>query len=249
MTDLFRKYRNNKLPRWAWSAALVLLILAGAGYRVVSARLGILDDTPVYLPVPLSEFPADYLGWEGRDVEMSSTVLKVAGNDDYLNRLYVDKKTGQWANVYVGYTAQPRTMLGHRPQVCYPAGGWVHDGTEETEVYSRSGRKAPALLHRFHRPAPENTEMVVLNYYILNGKFTNDESGFSAVGWRTPNIEGDIARYVAQVQISSVLENSVRIMAHDIADELMGYFPDEDGMVAVAGKDVIHPAPLPGNEE
>jgi hypothetical protein len=78
---------------------------------------------------------------------------------------------------------------------------------------------------------PEIQEIVVLNYYILNGQITSDERNFSGVGWRTPNIAGDPARYVAQVQISSVLENSVRMAAMDMADLIMDYFPDKNGRV------------------
>ena len=39
------------------------------------------------------------------------------------------------------------------------------------------------------------------------------------------------ARYVAQVQISSVFENSVRSATRDIAELVLDYFPDESGKV------------------
>ena len=80
-------------------------------------------------------------------------------------------------------------------------------------------------------PAPSREERVVLNFYILNGQLTHKESGFSGVGWRSPNIGGDAARYVAQVQISSVLENSVRKAAEDMVDLILDFFPDETGRV------------------
>jgi hypothetical protein len=71
----------------------------------------------------------------------------------------------------------------------------------------------------------------VLNYYVLNGRITADEDDFSGVLGRRPNIAGDPARYVAQVQISSVLENSVRSAAKDITDLILDFFPDSDGNV------------------
>ena len=125
-------------------------------------------------------------------------------------------------------------MQGHRPQVCYVGGGWIHDSTAPSKVISLSGRTIPCLIHRFHKPAPQNDEIVVLNFYILNGQLTADESGFSSVGWRTPNIVGDPARYVAQVQISSVLENSVRKAARDMTDLILDFFPDKSGKVRAA---------------
>jgi len=58
--------------------------------------------------------------------------------------------------------------------------------------------------------------------------------GFSGVGWRTPNIEGNPARYVAQVQISSIIENSIRTAAKDMTDLILEFFPDENGRVGAA---------------
>ena len=41
-------------------------------------------------------------------------------------------------------------------------------------------------------------------------------------------------RYVAQVQISSVLENSVRLAAMDITDTVLEFLPDANDMVKAA---------------
>lgn len=215
----------------AWVLSLVVLLLSGIGYRVLASHLNAVAETPVELPVPLSGFPALIGSWVGRDMPIPANVQRVAGNDDFLNRLYVNESASQWANVYVAYSARPRTMLGHKPQVCYEGGGWVHDSTEQSEFISDSGRMVPCLVHRFHMPGLGYKEIVVLNFYIVNGQLTNDESSFSGVGWRTPNIAGDAARYVAQVQISSVLENSVRTAAEDMTELIMGFFPDAGGEV------------------
>ena len=51
------------------------------------------------------------------------------------------------------------------------------------------------------------------------------------MGWRTPNIKGNPARYVAQVQISSVVENSVLKAAQDMTEFVLEFFPDEEGFV------------------
>lgn len=215
----------------SWLLAIAALLLAGAAYRVTVSRQKLVTETPIVLPVPLSSFPIEVCKWVGKDVPISAGIQRVAGNDDFLNRLYINKSNNQWVNVYIAYTAHPRTMLGHRPQVCYIAGGWVHDTTDSSEVISLSGEKIPCLIHRFHKPYPQSDEIVVLNFYILNGQLTGNESGFSGIGWRTPNIGGDAARYVAQIQISSVLENSVRTAAEEMTDLIVNFFPDKDGKV------------------
>jgi len=225
-----KRARTAATPPWfIWVLAALLLVSAGVTYRVVASRLNRLVQTPVQLPVPLSEVPLQIGNWSGQDVPIPPNIIRVTGTDDFLNRLYSNKLSNQYVSVYIAYTARPRTMLGHRPQVCYPAGGWVHDSTEHTHIYSASGRTIPCLMHRFHMPAPSYEEKIVLNFYIVNGKLTSDEGVFSGVGWRTPNIAGDPARYAAQVQIASVLETPVKRAATDMTDLLLEFFPDENG--------------------
>lgn len=217
-----------------WVLVVILVVLSGVAYRVLASRLKLVAETPIALAVPLCAFPLEIGNWTGKDVPIPENIQRVAGNDDFLNRLYINESNNEWVSVYVAYTARPRTMLGHRPQVCYVGGGWVHDGTERSEVVSNTGTRIPCLVHRFHRPAPETGETVVLNFYVVNGQITNDESVFTGLGWRTPNIGGDPARYVAQVQISSVLENSIRTAAKDMTEQILKFFPDKNGKVKVA---------------
>lgn len=236
-------YRNNAIKSgkvfasWAMGLSLALLILSGVVYRVLAARLELVAKNPIELPVPLRLFPIQTGDWSGVDVPIPPNIQRVAGNDAFLNRLYIDKSDNQWANLYIAYSAKPRNMLGHRPQVCYVGGGWVHDGTEQTEVVSVFGRRIPCLVHRFHTPAPDRKEVVVLNFYIANGQLTNDESSFSSVGWRTPNIAGNAARYVAQIQISSVMESSVRSAAREMTELILDFFPDKNGIVRAEKKE------------
>lgn len=234
MLDTKNSDNRPVISMWVWPFVAVLLLCSGVIYHSVAEHLQGIAESPITLPVPLKEFPLEVAGWVGQEVPIPETVQKVAGNDDFLNRLYINETTNQWVNIYVAYTARPRTMLGHRPQVCYTAHGWIHDGTDHKQVISRRGLGVPCLLHRFHRLAPNYEEMLVLNFYIVNGQLTDDENVFSGVGWRTPNIGGDPARYVAQVQTSAVLENPVLAAAKDFTDLILDYFPDSDGTVKAA---------------
>lgn len=216
-----------------WILAVSAMLLSGIAYRVVAQRLRVVVTTPIDLPVPLENIPKDMDDWVGEDVPMSDAVKRIAGNDDYINRIYRSKSGKKWANVYVAYSARPRTMLGHRPDVCYVGAGWIHDSTDASDFVSSRGRTVPCLIHRFHSPGPASNQIVVLNFYVLNGRATADESGFSGVDFRTPGIDGDPARYVAQIQISSVLEDSVRSAAARLTDVVLDYLPDENGSIAV----------------
>lgn len=229
---LLRNGYSNRALSWStWLLAVSALLLAGVVYRVTASRLRLVTGSPIDLPVALSKFPVGIDVWSGEDVPIAANIRRAAGYDEVLNRLYTNRSNGQLANIYIAYSARPRTMLGHRPEICYVAGGWVHDSTVQTDFMSCSGICVPCLIQRFHRTAPESEEIVVLNFYIINGQVTADEGRFSGLGWRTPNIAGDPALYVAQIQINSGLESTVRAAAEDMAEVFLDFFPDENGKV------------------
>ena len=222
-------YRTRRFG--ALLAGTVFLVITGLAYRFLQAQLRQVADKPIQLEVDLSNFPLQIGPWEGKDISIPVAIQRVARNDDFVSRAYVNQKTGQRVNLYIAFSARPRTMLGHRPQICYPASGWQHESTEHIQIARRSGLIAPCLLHRFAMPALRYEKAVVLNYYILNGVITDTESGFSGLSGRSPNIQGSLAKYVAQVQFSSELENSVLVAAKDFTDLILKYFPGDLGMV------------------
>ena len=235
MVQIFSRGCANKTPfRLSWLLAVGILLLEGAAYRYQAIRMKVVVREPVKLPLPLKTLPLAINGWVGQDMPVPEFVQQTAGNDDFVNRIYVNKLTNQWAGVYVAYSCRPRTMLGHRPTACYVASGWVHDGSEQSQMVTSGGRTIPYLIHRFHQPNFARDEIVVLNFYVLNGQFSCEENSFSGVGWRTPNIAGDPARYVAQVQVSSVLENSVLAATKDVAESILEILPDKNGKVGAA---------------
>jgi len=228
----------GKVSGWfIWVLAVLLLVLSGITYRLLASHFELLFDTPISLPVPLSALPAQIGDWVGRDLPIPNTTKEYMEKnfaDDFLSRRYINAATGAWADVYIVYcSSRPGGILGHRPRVCYTGGGWVHDSTEPSQFVSRTGRQILCLIHRFHKPAPTHEQKVVLNFYILNGQLTADEDDFSGPWGRRPNIAGNPARYVAQVQISSVLENSIREAARDMADLVLDYLPDKNGKVRI----------------
>jgi len=72
---------------------------------------------------------------------------------------------------------------------------------------------------------------VTLSLYVVNGQMVTEEKSFSGMMGRSPNISGDPARYVAQIQISSLYENSVRRAAAEMVDVVLDYLPDKGGLV------------------
>ena len=127
-------------------------------------------------------------------------------------------------------------MLGHQPRVCYPGNGWIHDSTDESNFTTKQGREVNCLIHRFHKPEPSYSEIIILNYYIVNGQLSTDQSGFSGFSGRKFNLSRNPARYVAQVQISSMMESSILKAAGDMTELILDFLPDENGGVSAFEK-------------
>lgn len=224
---------TGKTFAWfVWFLAVFLLISAGTAYRVLAP---LVVDAPITLPIRLSAFPVEISDWVGKELPIPAITKEYMEKnfaDDFTNRRYINTTTKAWADVYIVYCAsRPGSMLGHRPQVCYPGHGWIHESTKPYQFTSQAGREILCLKHRFLKPAPLYDEIVVLNFYILNGQITANEKDFSGLLGRWPNLAGDPARYVAQVQISSVLEISARTAAIDMTDLILTFLPDENGDV------------------
>ena len=165
--------RGAALLWFFWTLAIVMLIFAGITYRILASHLELTADTAIRLPAPLSAFPTKIGNWVGSDLPIRNTTkeyMETHFADDFLSRRYINSAVSAWADVYVVYcSTRPSGILGHRPGVCYPGSGWVHDGTEQSQFFSQSGRQILCLIHRFHKPAPAYEQTVVLNFYILNG--------------------------------------------------------------------------------
>jgi hypothetical protein len=139
--------------------------------------------------------------WSGVEVPVDRRVIKVAGTDDHVYRRYVDESTGSSIYLYAGYTSRPVSMLGHRPDICYPANGWISRATREESVVLADGSRVPCLIHHFEE-GDSGAPLVVLNYYVLQGRHTAEWSDFWGPQWRRPNLARDPTYYVAQVQIA-----------------------------------------------
>ena len=205
---------------------LSLIIISGGFYRHQLETTTFAAGKKPTLRKKLTSLPMVMGKWEGKDVEISENILRIADNDDYLNRLYVDRDTREWAMLYIAYSSRPRSMIGHKPQACYVGNGWVHDYTDKHFFSTLQNREVESLIHRFHKPSSQSEQVVVVNYYIINGKISCDENVFSGLGWRSPNLNGDPAHYVAQVQISSALENSAIALARIFTDQILDHFND-----------------------
>jgi EpsI family protein len=225
---------SSSVHRW-WGCVLagVVLLAGGWGYRRTAGAIQADVSATIRLERPLALLPLVIGPWQGHDVEIPEGVQRIVRNDDFISRSYRDAQTGEIVHLYIGYTARPRTMLRHRPTVCYPSAGWSHLSSKGVELaVPASGRALPALVHLFLKPGTADRHTVVLNYYVLNGRVTADESSFESLSWRDPNLGRDATRYVAQVQIAvpadfapNAAEQTARRFAAESAQAILDLLP------------------------
>jgi hypothetical protein len=215
--------------------AVVLLVGAGVGYRAGASRLNLIFGNPVKLPLPLGAIPMQVGAWSGKEQPLRTTTedyMRANFADDYISRSYFNKDKRIQADLYVVFcSSRPAGLLGHKPDVCLPMNGFTLDKTTRAEVVTRTGQKIPCRIQQFHKPPPDYSERFVLSFYVVNGQITLSEDEFSGFWGRRPNLSGDLARYVAQVQITALVDGSARLAAADLVDEILTFLPDRHGRV------------------
>lgn len=185
--------------------------------------------------VPLAKFPRELNGWTGENLLFPAATqeqMATRAPDDYLNRRYIHGGADVWADLYVVYcSSELMSVFDRQPPDWYPALGWTWDQTDPLRIVTLSGRRIDCLVHRFHRTSPSPEDIVVLNFYVLNGGLhagTQDMVDF----WpHDGNPSKDPARYAAQVQVASDKEATAQSAACALVDTILAFLPNAEGVV------------------
>jgi EpsI family protein len=187
--------RNTLL---AAALAVVVLVAGGLAYRILADRLGRVGDHVALPPGTLAHLPLSLGEWTGREVPLDAAIIKATATDDHVNRVYARSPTGQAVGLYVAYGVRARDLMPHRPEVCYPGGGWTLDNSEPLELPLASGAKLPCRIYRFSRGTLNHEAITVLNYYLVDGQYAPDVSLLRSKAWQG---SGSL-QYMVQVQVT-----------------------------------------------
>jgi EpsI family protein len=183
--------------------SVLLLVGGGLSHRWVDDFLMEAEAPLASLETPLSSLPLRIGPWRGVDVPLSKTIIEIAKADDHVHRRYVHQSSGQIVDFHLAYAGRPINVLGHRPRVCYPAHGWTHAETKATRVRLANNEELACSIHEFTRNQPVYQGMVVLNYYVIQGRYTSDHYELWRMRRRFPTRSRDAGMYAAQVQVSN----------------------------------------------
>ena len=124
-----------------------VLVVAGCllTVGVALARAGRTE--PTVARDPLSACPVEISDWSGQNAEaFDEKVLAVLGVDEYLHRVYVNRR-GAAVGLYIGYyRSQREGDTIHSPMNCLPGGGWIPAETTRIQVPVRDADSAPQTI-------------------------------------------------------------------------------------------------------
>lgn len=161
----------NTTRSWyaACGAAMLLLLSGGVAFRGLSDYLTRPVDS---MPLPagtLDRIPFDIGGWVGKDVALDEQVIQATDTDALINRHYVASGGNGSVGLYVAYGIHGRDLAPHRPEVCYPGSGWTLIRTDDVLLKRPDGVGLECRVLTFSRGGLDNQNIVVVNYYIVDG--------------------------------------------------------------------------------
>ena len=150
--------------QWKSVRILSIVLLAQAGLFYGFSRS---EKIPVHQP--LAQFSLASTNWSvAQDVEMDKDTLDVLKADDVLSRIYQDRNTGQYANLFVAYFSTQRTgKTPHSPKNCLPGSGWVpsESGTIQIAI---PGEAEPVSVNHYVVARGQNQSVVLYWYQARN---------------------------------------------------------------------------------
>jgi EpsI family protein len=182
----------------AATVATALFVASGIAYRALAAYLDRPAEGARLARGTLEgRFPLEIGAWTGKPVPIEDAIVEAADCDDYISRGY--SRGSQAVSLWVAYGVRARDLMPHRPEVCYPGNGFTLVDSNSLEVPLADGTPLACRVYQFARGDLGGPRIAVLNYYIVDGRYSPDVSLLRSEAWRG---QGAI-RYMAQVQITA----------------------------------------------
>jgi EpsI family protein len=185
--------------RAAVIVAAALLVASGVGFRALDEYL---ERPNGGTPLPagtLARLPLQIGTWQGQEVPIDAALRRATDTDDLINRQYRRTSDGALVSLYVAYGIRARDLMPHRPEVCYPGAGWTFRSSDDRQLALPSGHSLAGRVLRFAHGTFDQRQIVVVNYYIVDGQYCPDVSLLRSKAWH--GSRG--VRYMVQAQITA----------------------------------------------
>jgi EpsI family protein len=213
------KIINNRPVVIAAATAIVIMFVFGMVNRVISARLAGEVVSPMS-PDALDKLPLQIGDWTGQDEPLSEAIIEATGTDAHISRSYTKNNGLENVWLYIAAGRRARDLMPHRPEVCYIGAGWTRISTSSKELSMEKGNILPCRILQFSKGALAAQKVMVLDYYLIDGRFCQDVSLLRSKIWQGSGT----VRYVVQIQVVASVAtehttDSVEKMVCDFAVE------------------------------
>jgi EpsI family protein len=195
MTE-YKKTQNWSVIIAAVTASLIMLGF-GVTYRTLTARLTNPEDISPMSPDALEKLPLQIGDWTGQEVPLDEAIIEATDTDAHINRQYSRNNTSEQVLLYIAAGKRARDLMPHRPEVCYTGAGWTRVKSDSVELQLDDETTLSCSVFQFSKGTLNTKNVIILDYYIVDGQFCRDISLMRSKIWRG---SGSIS-YVAQVQI------------------------------------------------
>ena len=196
--------QNTRPVMIAAITASVLMLVLGMGYRVLAARLAAPGNATPISFATMERFPMQVGDWTGKDVPLDEAIVRATDTDAHINRSYSRNNGLEFVSLYVASGVKARDLMPHQPEVCYIGAGWTRTDKRSIEIPLSDGTELPCNVMQFSRGTLTTKKVVVLHYYIVDGKYSRDVSLLRSKAWKGSGT----VRYVAQVQITTTIQSN-----------------------------------------
>ena len=221
---------SGKYNAWSVMTAVVvascLMLVFGLTYRVVAAKLNAPVNTTPISPDALTRFPLQIGDWTGVDVPMDEAIARATDTDARLNRRYTRRGGFESITFYIASGVKTRDLMPHRPEVCYTGAGWTLMDRRLAKLPLSNSTTLPCNIMQFSRGVLNTQKVVVLDYYLVDGKYCAD---VSLLRWKACLGSGTV-RYVAQMQIVAPI--TATLNAEAVTKTLCGFAVESAALTA-----------------
>ena len=150
---------------WLLLAGTALLLRARSAFEVIPN------------PQALETFPRDLQDWTGRDLPLTSNVLRILGPGDFLSRTYRNAAKVETMDLFIAYYPSQRSGdTIHSPQNCLPGAGWTPLLKDHIQIpYVKETGTATEVTANRYILANGMDRVLVLYWYQAHGRTTPSE--------------------------------------------------------------------------
>ncbi|MBN1972645.1 MAG: EpsI family protein [Sedimentisphaerales bacterium] len=188
---------NTKRVISAAIAVIFLMFVFGLTHRILAEKLVYSEQMPPINPDDLAKFPMEIGLWKGQEAPLPESIIEATDTDAHISRNYFRNNGLESIGLYVAFGQKTRDLIPHRPEVCYIGAGWARLGLPRSvELSLDDGTRLPCSIMQFSKGT---SKTMILDYYIVDGRFFSDISSVRLKIWRG---SGAVS-FIAQVQIVS----------------------------------------------